>query len=127
MSPIYPGRYTAGCSDPIVVFPIGMRINRLWAVRKWLPVVRAMSQMLQTLHAHPEKGFLGAESFLNWPGVTLVQYWRSYEDLEFFARNPSDPHLAAWQAFHRAIGGDGSVASGTKPMRSRRGSTKPFT
>jgi hypothetical protein len=38
----------------------------------------------------------------------LIQYWRSFEDLEKFAREPSDPHLAAWKKFHRAVGADGT-------------------
>ncbi|MEH2140213.1 monooxygenase family protein [Nostoc sp.] len=27
----------------------------------------------------------------------LIQYWRSFEDLERFARNSADAHLKAWQ------------------------------
>lgn len=39
----------------------------------------------------------------------LIQYWRSFEDLEKFAREPSDPHLAAWKKFNRAVGPEGTV------------------
>ncbi|MEH2092747.1 MULTISPECIES: DUF4188 domain-containing protein [unclassified Nostoc] len=39
----------------------------------------------------------------------LIQYWRSFEDLERFARNLADAHLKAWQRFNQAIGADGSV------------------
>lgn len=109
MSPIYPGRYTAATEEPFVVFLIGMRINRLFAVRQWLPVFRAMGGMLALLAKHPEKGLLHAQPILYWRGLGLVQYWRSYEDLERFARHPSEPHLAAWRAFNRAVGSDGSV------------------
>ncbi len=42
-------------------------------------------------------------------GPILVQYWRSFDDLEAFARNPSDLHVAAWKRFNQAIGADGSV------------------
>ena len=38
-----------------------------------------------------------------------VQYWRSFEDLENFARNPSDPHLQAWRDRNRRVGSNGSV------------------
>ncbi len=109
MAAVFPGRYTAHTDDQFVVFLIGMRINRLSALRKWLPVARAMGPMLQTLYQHPEKGFLGGQTFVFWRGVAVVQYWRSFEDLEHFARNPSDPHLPAWKHFNRAVGGDGSV------------------
>ena len=39
----------------------------------------------------------------------LIQYWRSFEDLERFARSPEEPHLSAWQRFNRVVGADGSV------------------
>jgi len=38
-----------------------------------------------------------------------VQYWRSFEDLENFARNPSDPHLQAWKDLNQQVGANGSV------------------
>lgn len=109
MAPVFPGRYTAHSDESFVVFLIGFRINKIFALHKWVPVARAMGPMLQTLYEHPEKGFLSAESFLYWRGVALLQYWRSFDDLDRFARQPSDPHLAAWRAFNRAIGSDGSV------------------
>jgi hypothetical protein len=91
------------------VFMIGMRINNFVAVNKWLPTMRAMGPMLHELYQHPEKGFLGGEFFLFWRGPALVQYWRSFEDLERFARNPEDPHLPAWRRFNQTVGSDGSV------------------
>jgi Domain of unknown function (DUF4188) len=49
------------------------------------------------------------KNFIYWRGVRLLQYWRSFEDLEHFARNPADAHLKAWQRLNQAIGADGSV------------------
>ncbi len=109
MAQIMAGRFTAKTDEPLVVFLIGMRINRLVAISKWWPTFSAMGPMLQTLHQHPEKGFLGAETFLYPWGVGLLQYWQSIEDLTHFARNPSDLHQQAWQKFNRSIGADGSV------------------
>jgi len=106
---VMPGRYTAEIDEPFVVFLIGMRINKLFAFREWIPVARAMGPMLSTLYQHPEKGFLGGEFFWNLHGPVLIQYWRSFEDLEKFARDKSDPHLGAWRQFNKAIGSDGSV------------------
>jgi hypothetical protein len=109
MAHIVPGRFTARTDEPFVVFMIGMRVNRPLAVRKWLPTLRAMGPMLRELYQHPEKGFLGAEFFFHLRGPVTLQYWRSFEDLERFARNPDDPHMPAWQRFNRTIGKDGSV------------------
>ena len=99
MAKVIPGIYTAQADEPFVVFMIGMRINKYFAFRKWIPVAMAMGPMLRTLYQHPEKGFMGAETFLNLRGPVLIQYWRSFEDLEKFARDKSDPHLGAWRRF----------------------------
>lgn len=109
MSQVMSGRFTAETNEPFVVFLIGMRINKIFAVNKWVPTAMAMTPMLRTLYEHPDKGFLGGESFLYWRGVGLIQYWRSFEDLERFARSPEEPHLKAWQRFNRVVGTDGSV------------------
>jgi hypothetical protein len=109
MSAIFPGRYTAQIDGPFVVFIIGMRVNKLWAVNKWLPVSKAMGPMVEQLLAHRELGLLHAETYLYWRGAALVQYWRSFEQLEQFARNPSLSHLDAWKRFNKSVGADGSV------------------
>ncbi len=109
MAEIFNGRYTADIEGDFVVFHIGMRINQIRAFRKWMPVARAMQPMMETLYRHPELGFLGGQSFLYWRGVALVQYWRSFADLERFARDPAFTHVGAWKKFNQAVGGDGSV------------------
>lgn len=109
MADVVPGRFTARIEEPFVVFMIGMRVNHPLAFRKWVPTARAMGPMLRELYRNPQKGFLGAEYFFYWPGVAIVQYWRSFEELEKFARDPSAPHLPAWQRFNRVVKSDSSV------------------
>jgi hypothetical protein len=109
MAQVFPGRYTAQIDEPFVVFLIGMRFNRLWAIHKWWPVFKAMVPMLTTLIKHPQKGLLGAHTWLRWREVMLVQYWRSFEDLERFARAPDEPHLSAWKSFNQKVGNSGTV------------------
>ena len=109
MAKIFAGRHTARIEGSFVVFLIGMRINRLFAVSKWLPVARAMPGMLEELKKNPESGFLGAGIVMNWRGVMTVQYWRSFEHLHAYAHARDALHLPAWRAFNRAVGGDGSV------------------
>lgn len=109
MTAVQPGRYTFGHDGDVVVFIIGMRINKLWKVSKWLPTVRAMPAMLRELAEDPDKGMLGWHSY--WAGrtVLLIQYWRSFAELERFARAADDPHLPAWRAFNRQVGTSGDV------------------
>ncbi len=107
MKSVVPGRYSAEMEGSFVVFLIGMRINRPLAVHKWLPTLTAMGPMLRELYQHPELGFLRAETFWNWRGPIVIQYWRSFEDLERYARHGI--HLTAWKHFNRTVGTDGSV------------------
>ena len=109
MNKIFNGRFTAKTDQPFVVFLIGMRINNFWRFDKWLPVANAMTPMLTTLFTHPEKGFLHADFFWNFTGPVTIQYWRSFEDLENFARNPSEPHIGPWKKFNQAVGTSGIV------------------
>lgn len=95
MANIHKGRYSAQIEGEFVVFIIGMRINRLWAIHKWLPVFKSMGPMIKELYMNPETGFLSTEYFISWRGVTLLQYWRSYDELEKYARGGL--HLEAWK------------------------------
>lgn len=106
---VHPGRYTAEIDGDFVVFVIGMRINKLWKVHKWLPVTMAMGPMLTELFKHPEKGLLSVQFGSSGRTITLIQYWRSFELLERFARNREDPHLPAWQRFNKSVGTGGDV------------------
>src|SRR3954466_13144933 len=111
MSDVVAGRSTAQIEEPFVVFLIGMRVNRVRSFKKWMPAAQAMPEMLKVLYTQPEKGFLGGESFFSFfPLTTLVlTYWRSFEDLEKFARSADDPHLGAWKRFNQLVGVDGTV------------------
>jgi hypothetical protein len=108
MTAIKPGRWTARFEEPHVVFIIGMRINKPWKLHRWFPLIPAMGRMLTELYTHPELGFLGGNT---WFGRTfvLVQYWRSFEHLEAYAKARDKQHLPAWSAFNRAVGNNGDV------------------
>lgn len=112
MSPkanIYNGRYAAKLEGDFVVFAIGMRINRLLLLHKWLPVIRAMPRMLTELFRHPEMGLLHAQTFLSGRTVMVLQYWRSFEQLHTYAHARELHHLPAWAEFNRKVGGNGAV------------------
>jgi hypothetical protein len=111
MADVQKGRFTADASsvgDEVIVFLIGMRINKPWKVRAWWPVFVAMPKMLKYLVQHPDKGLLGYEQSVL-PSPIIVQYWRSFDDLARFARDRDDPHLEPWRQFNSRIGGSGDV------------------
>ena len=101
MSNVIEGRQTASYQGDLVVFLIGMRVNRLRALRQWLPAARAMGPMLRELMSDPDSGLLGFRTFPTWRGVTLVQYWSSTEKLQAFANDPGRTHRPAWLRFFK--------------------------
>jgi Monooxygenase af470-like len=103
------GRYSAQLDGDFVVFLIGMRLNRPWKVHQWWPVFGGMQRMLAELARHPERGLLGAHAGLLHGGPAVVQYWRSFEHLDRFARDPASLHLPAWRWFNRAVKASGDV------------------
>ena len=103
-------RVTAEIEGDFVVFLIGMRVNRLWKVWKWFPTFVAMPRMIRELEAKPESGFLGARAYFSGPRrPTVIQYWRSFEQLEAYARSKDGTHWPAWVAFNKRIGSSGDV------------------
>ena len=101
------GRHMAdlgNAGDEIVVFLIGMRINKPWKPAKWWPAFTAMPRML----SYPEKGLLGHRLVLL-PTPMIIQYWRSFADLARFARDRDDPHLESWRKFNRSVGASGDA------------------
>ena len=97
------GRHVARIDGDFVVFLIGMRINRPLKPHKWLPVFTAMRPMIKELEADHESGFLGYSQGFMAGGPALVQYWRSFEDLERYARRSDARHLPAWKRFNQRV------------------------
>lgn len=107
-----------------MVFHIGMRINRPLKVRSWFPVAAAMPAMLWWLQRHPQAGLFGWYPAWMYGGAAIVQHWRSFEDLDAFARQAAAPHLPAWKRFNKAIGGNGDVGVWHETIRVRRGDSE---
>ena len=102
MAQINKGRWTAQIEGDFVVFLIGARFDPWHLFRSIgdLGGRRGMNHMLDYLLKNPEKGLLGYEMGLK----TIVQYWRSFDHLEAFAKNKDDPHLDAWRNYWRRVG-----------------------
>jgi hypothetical protein len=106
MASINRGRFTAEIDGDFVVFIIGARPNPLRLIRglRDLGGRRGMKYMLDYLSEDPEKGLLGYEQL----GIGgWVQYWRSFDHLEAFAKDTDDPHLTPWRNFIRRVGQSG--------------------
>jgi fumigallin biosynthesis monooxygenase-like protein len=101
MAAVHHGRYGAEIDGDFAVFLIGARLNSPRQVLASLQDLggrrRGMRAMLDSAMADPEKGLLGYR--MGFP--TIVQYWRSFEHLEAFARDPGDLHRPTWLAWFR--------------------------
>lgn len=95
-------RMTAEIDGDFVVFLIGARLDKLHLLRSAMDLGgrRGMKHMLDYLVAHPEKGLLGYQMGL----PVIVQYWRSFDHLEAFAKDTDDPHLNVWRNYWRRVG-----------------------
>ena len=116
----YNQRMTSAAEGDVVVFLIGMRVNRWWKPWQWLRVSFAMPRMLSELEAHPELGYLGHEAYFG-RTTLMVSYWRSTEHLLAYARMRNAEHLPAWRAFNRLIGTNGDVGIWHETYRARAG------
>ncbi|MCW2849668.1 MAG: uncharacterized protein JWR90_3642 [Marmoricola sp.] len=105
MAEIRQGRWTARIDRDFVVFLIGPRVELRHPLRSFrdLGGRLGMQHMLKYLVEHPEKGLLGYRT----SGLTIIQYWRSFEDLERFAKDPDDPHLGPWRKYWKRVGTTG--------------------
>ncbi len=106
------GRYTANYPDDFVVFLIGMRINKLWRVTEWVPVVRAAFAMVKELKALPDTPLLESRTVFDVSDKRIpmfIQYWRSLEELEAWANNEDLLHRPAQRAFFQRTAYNGHV------------------
>lgn len=94
-------RMTHRHEGTLVVFHIGMTINRWSRPRQWWPVLAAMPPMLKELSADPDSGLLGYRLLIGPGGPLVVQYWDSTDKLYAYASDPDARHRPAWSAFNR--------------------------
>lgn len=101
MPTIRRGRHTHEHDGAIAVFLIGMRVNKPWKVATWWPAFTAMPRMIRELSGDPDSGFLGARGVIEGRGATVIQYWRSVEDIYRYASDSDREHRPAWREFNR--------------------------
>lgn len=93
-------RLTATVEGDFVLFLIGARINNWWNIRDNLWFRQILPRILTELRNQPQAktGFLGHQRLGK---LTFAQYWRSFDDLEAYARSPEGEHFPAWIEFHK--------------------------
>jgi fumigallin biosynthesis monooxygenase-like protein len=94
------GRWSVQSDDDVVVFIIGAKVRNPLRAMRALPLLAQMRGMLTDLAAAPDKGLLAFQSH-GGPFGVIVQYWRSFDDLERFARSAQDRHAGVWKSWSR--------------------------
>jgi Domain of unknown function (DUF4188) len=103
------GRWTAAIDGDFVVFLIGAELRDPEQAGHAGELLAAMIDMLVELEQDPTIGLLGYQVFGALGGV-IVQYWRSFDALESYAKNPAAKHAPVWKAWNRLAEGDQAVA-----------------
>ncbi|WP_445258686.1 DUF4188 domain-containing protein [Nocardioides aurantiacus] len=102
-------RVTHAYEGDLVLFLIGVRLHQPWRVGVVGRVLAAMPRMVAELEPNRDEaergeaehlGFLGARYLLDGGHPTVLQYWRSAEQLYRYAADPGREHRPAWKAFH---------------------------
>jgi hypothetical protein len=101
MAAVIPARMTHEYDGELVVFLIGMHINKPWRPDLRLPVFLAMPKMLAELSKDKDSGLLGYRLAIGAGGPFVVQYWNSIEKLYAYASDQNAGHRPAWAAFNR--------------------------
>ena len=107
---IQPGRWTAELDGDFVVFLIGAMVHDPVAAPEATRLLMAMAEMLDEVEADPSHGLLGYTRHGEPGHGLIVQYWRSFDDLERYARNPGARHAPVWRAWNRLAADERSGA-----------------
>ncbi len=108
-------RVTHAYDGPLAVFLVGLRIHRPWRLRVLRTALTAMPRMVAELEenrAAAERGevehlgYLGSRSTVHLTGTTMIQWWRSVEDVYAYANGAAHVHRPAWLDFHRVAVAD---------------------
>lgn len=114
-------KVTAIKDEDFCLFMIGMRINKIWKFHKWIPIFIQMAKMLRELERNKSIGCLGGNYWFG-RNIICIQYWRSFEYLESFAKSRDYSHLPAWKQFIQRIGTNGDVGIWHETYKVKKGS-----
>ena len=102
-------RVTHSYDGELGLFLIGMRIHQPWRLGIVARSFMAMPRMIAELERNKAAaargeaehlGYLHAWTMLDGFGPTMVQYWRSVDDIYRYAGNSQHEHRPAWKAFY---------------------------
>ncbi len=97
-------RVTHAYDGPLAVFLIGLRIHKPWRLRVVRAAVTAMPAMIAELEENKAAadrgeaeslGYLGSRGTVHLTGITMIQWWRSVDDVFGYANASPLAHRPA--------------------------------
>lgn len=113
-------RVTHAYDGPLALFLIGLRVHKPWKVGIVRRAGTAMPRMIAELEANKKAadrgeaehlGYLGSRTTLGLGGPTVIQWWRSVDDIYAYANAARLEHRPAWLDFYRAAKADPSAVT----------------
>jgi hypothetical protein len=113
-------RSTHAYDGPLAVFLIGLRVHKPWKWRIVQQAGAAMPRMITELEENKAAaargeaeslGYLGSRSTVHLMATTMVQWWRSVEDVYAYANAADLAHRPAWTEFYRLAKDDPSAVT----------------
>ncbi len=108
-------RVTHAYDGPLAVFLIGLRVHKPWKRRIVQQAGAAMPRMIVELEknkAAAERGeaeslgYLGSRSTVHLMATTMIQWWRSVDDIYAYANAAGHEHRPAWLEFYQLAKAD---------------------
>lgn len=93
---VRPERLTVQREEGFVLFLIGARVNKWWLLPIAWAIGLSMGRMMRELESDRSLGLLANEQYFG-RTTLMVQYWRSFEDLNRYAHAKEQKHLPAWR------------------------------
>ncbi|WP_299441573.1 monooxygenase family protein [uncultured Phycicoccus sp.] len=108
-------RVTHAYDGPLAVFLIGLRVHKPWKRRIVQQAGAAMPRMIAELEANKAAaergeaeslGYLGSRSTVHLMATTMIQWWRSVDDIYAYANAAGHEHRPAWLEFYQLAKAD---------------------
>ncbi len=113
-------RVTHAYDGPLALFLIGLRVHKPWKLGIVRQAGAAMPRMIAELEANKAAaergeaehlGYLGSRTTIDLKGPTVIQWWRSVEDVYAYANAAPLEHRPVWLEFYRATKADPSAVT----------------
>lgn len=104
------GRHAADLEGDFVLFIIGLRLNQPWQLRRFAQVNWWTYTTVKQARARADLGLMHVNhGYLKGVGPFVLQFWRSWEQLEAYSHDKELLHVPSWAKYNREVRPGASV------------------